>query len=162
VRRAPTLKRDHRAHNTGYTRPNKRTKISLWSTDRPVPLTSSTIDNVNLRLRQDTGKVTMSSYLMRVDRRNGGAGRYAPIASFATLCHRRTKHINFRPSRDLTGDDETRGIRAPVSLNFVLLANRRVPSFIITGNAVSTRGNLLSNLSFQFSHDLVYIFTYLI
>lgn len=106
----PTLEEDYCSHNTG-TCVQIREREYLWD-QSTGPLTSSTIDNVNLRLRQDTDKVTMSSYLMCADRWTGGPGRYAPIASFVTLCHRRAKHINFRPSRGLTDDDERRGIRA--------------------------------------------------
>lgn len=56
-----SLSKDCRAHNTGCIQIKGRKYI--WGR-LTGPLTSSTIDNVNLRFRQDTSKVTMSSYLI--------------------------------------------------------------------------------------------------
>lgn len=92
---------------------------------RPAgPLTSRTIDNVNLRLRRDTGKVTMSSYLMRADQRPAGIRRSHRLQH----CVTGGSGVLIFVRRDLTGDDERNP--GPVSLNFVLLSAdpRSLPS----------------------------------
>lgn len=122
VWRAPALEGSSRVQ---YWRahPNKRTKISL----RPAGPTSRPArwhrrrsitwicDFVRTRVKSQCRHISCAP----IDERRG-RHRYAPIASFATLCHRRAKHINFRPSRGLTGDDE-RNPGPGLSLNFVLL-----------------------------------------
>lgn len=105
VRRALTLSRGIIAR-TIPVYASKYEDENIFVADRPVSLTSSTIDNVNLRLRQDTGKVTMSSYLMRVDRTVRRAGM--------RRLHRLQHCVTGGPSilisvrrRTLTGDDDT-------------------------------------------------------